>query len=280
MRTRSFGGPGLSIGCQTGEDQQGEGDSVSGIRGQSAIPFDHPDQVRGGHRRGERGHGADRQPAGLTPADSPFREADPLETDRPEDDRQGDRAGEQVRLVAGEPAHAGRGQRGSVAGNTRDQGRGLCDPEREPVFPVGFTLAPGLGGQVGQGHRRRAEDQAGRGRPGPAELRLDNALEAITEGGRRQEGEEQNRGPAQVELADLGADLSAPGDQQGQGRATVQSDLETLAKLGIEFVRIPFQKPRQHRQMGGTRDRQQFGRTLNQPEDHRVASCAPAVAGT
>src|SRR6185436_16931699 len=91
------------------------------------------DQSLGGERRGEGGDDADRQRAAQLGIDATASEARTLEQGGADDHGQGDRAREQVGLVAREAPPARRRQGDAVARYARRESRRLREPDNEAI---------------------------------------------------------------------------------------------------------------------------------------------------
>src|SRR5439155_6198462 len=86
--------------------------------------------------------------------------------------------------------------------------------------------------------------------------------------------------PPAVECPQLVADPAALADEQGAGAAGVDSDLEALARLGVETVPAPAGEPRQQRQVRRARDREQLGRPLDDAERGRSTAAQGLGVGS
>ena len=127
------------------ENRGCQGGSIRGVGPERAVALDQSDQPLRGEGRDEGGGDAERQRAPQLRRHPAAGEATALQRRRADDDRQRDRAREQVRLVAREAAPAGGGEGDAVAGDARRQRRRLGDPQGEAVSCRRLTAAALLG---------------------------------------------------------------------------------------------------------------------------------------
>ncbi len=117
-----------------------------------------------------------------------------------DDDRQRDRAREQVRLVAREAPPARRREGDAVAGDARRQRRGLGDAERQAVrrrrLAATPLLWPACRRPASPPPRRAGRSAVARGPPSRS---LDRPLQRVADDRRGQEGEAEDERPTPVE---------------------------------------------------------------------------------
>ena len=99
-----------SSSSQLRKNGGGEAGPVGGVGPERAVALDQADQPLGGEGRGEGGGDADRHRAAQLRRGAAAGQPRALQRRGADDDRQRDRAREQVRLVAGEAAPARRGE--------------------------------------------------------------------------------------------------------------------------------------------------------------------------
>ena len=191
----------------------------------------------------------------------------PFSSGRADDDRQRDRAREQVRLVAREAPPARGRQRGAVARDPGRQRRRLGEAERQPVD----ARPPRRARAAAAGCRRPASAPR---RPA-ARPRSPAARRAVARSAARARsrptaaGAKERARTAARRASKARSSLAirrALADQQRRRGAGVQRDLEALAQLRVEPVPVPAGEPGDEDDVGGAGDRQQLGRTLDQSE--------------